>query len=497
MKYTLPKNIMQALSNFIADHLALNFPEDRWDDLQRYTTAAASASGYTDVERFILHMLSAPLSRENTAILAAHLTISETYFWREPQSFEALEQIIIPALILKRQNKEKYIKIWCAGCSTGEEPYSIAIALKRLIPKIEEWNILILATDINPEVLSKAATGEYGKWSFRETPEWLKETYFQQKTGNKSAVIPEIKQMVKFEYLNMAENIYPSILNDTNGMDVIFCRNMLMYFSQQRIRKVVRRLYNALVQGGYLIVSASELSVQYFQRFIPVNTPGMVLYQKVSRNIKNNYAGNFLEIPKKLNPFQLYPEPVKTHERLASQARKPQQEILPQLEIPAPANPDYDDSLILFELGNYAEVIHLLQKDDQTAQERLLLIRAFANTGNLGEAIRSCEQAISFSKLDPVLYYLYASILQENDQPEAAVASLKRAIYLDPGFVLAYYSLGNISRQLGNIKNARKYDGIVSAILNSCNQEDILVESEGITAGSFREIINISIEARE
>jgi chemotaxis protein methyltransferase CheR len=125
----------------------------------------------------------------------------------------------------------------------------------------------------------------------------------------------------------------------------------------------------------------------------------------------------------------------------------------------------------------------------------MLLIRAFANQGKLTEAIKSCEKAITSNKIDPRLHYLYATILQENNQPAEAVISLKCAIYLDPDFVLSYYLLGNIYQRLGNIKNAKKYFEIVLSILNKSSQEDILFESEGLTAGRFREIINVSLQA--
>jgi chemotaxis protein methyltransferase CheR len=185
MKLSIPDNILLQLSEFISSNFALHFPKERWNDLERNIVSASKEFGFSDTEKFIQHIITSPLTRENVEILAANLTINETYFWREPQTFEALEQTIIPELIRSRQNGNKRLRIWSAGCSTGEEPYSIAIALKRTIPDIKNWNISILATDINPRILSRAATGEYAKWSFRGVPKWLKENYFVQKPDNK------------------------------------------------------------------------------------------------------------------------------------------------------------------------------------------------------------------------------------------------------------------------------------------------------------------------
>ncbi|MDP2337062.1 MAG: CheR family methyltransferase [Bacteroidota bacterium] len=495
MKHTLPDNIILQLSGFIASNLALNFPKERWDDLERNIISAAKEFGYDDVEKFILHIMSSPLTHERMEVLASNLTISETYFWREPQTFEALEQIIIPELIRQRQKGEKRIRIWSAGCSTGEEPYSIAIALNRFIPDIKDWNISILATDINPRVLRKATTGEYGQWSFRGTPQWLKEKYFLQKTNNKLEIIPEIKRMVNYEYLNLAEDIYPSSLNNTNAMDIIYCRNVLMYFTQDRFRQIARRLYNSLVQDGYLVVSASELSLQNFPDFMPVNIPGMVIYQKSTKKIKNQYKFTIKETPPEPVLFQMPPEPEQPIESIKSQPREIENEILKTKDISKQIISVYEKSLKSYLQGNYSEAIDKLQKEVQTAEEQLLLIRAFANQGKLTDALKTCEKAIAANKLDPRLHYLYATILQENNQLDEAVASLKRATYLDSNFVLSYYSLGNIYQQLGHVKNAKKQYEIVLSILNKCSQEDILFESDGLTAGRFREIINASLLA--
>jgi len=193
--------------------------------------------------------------------------------------------------------------------------------------------------------------------------------------------------------------------------------------------------------------------------------------------------------------FQIQAEPDNTIESIIPLPGEIEHEILKKEEIPKQAVSIYEKSLKSYSQGNYADVINKLQKDNQTSEEQLLLIRAYANYGNLTEAIKSCEKAIKTNKTDPRLRYLFATILHENNQFNEAVVSLKRAIYLDTDFVLAYYSLGNIYQQLGNVKNAKKYYDIVLSILNKYGREDILFESEGLTAGRFREIVNASLQA--
>jgi len=485
--YALPEKTLMQLSEFISSNLALHFPKERWDDLERNIISASKEFGYKDAEIFIQHIISSPLTKEHVEILASNLTINETYFWREPQTFDALEQKIIPELIQQRQNGERRLRIWSAGCSTGEEPYSIAIALKRLIPNIKNWNISILATDISPRILHKAKIGIYGQWSFRNTPEWLKQNYFVQKPNNKFEIIPEIKSMVKFEYLNLAEDIYPLSLNDTNAMDIIYCRNVLMYFTQDRFRQVAHSLFNSLVMGGYLIVSASELSLQNFSEFTPVNIPDMVLYQKTSKNIKDWFKFSIMESEPK--PFFIKTAPKPEPSKLAI-------EIFNAEENNKKIAPINEKTLRTVSQENCTNVTDKLQKDTQTLDEQILLIRNFANEGKFLEAIELCKKVIASEKLEPGLHYLYATILQEDNKLDEAVESLKRSIYLDPNFVLAHYSLGKIYQRLGNIKNTNKCNENVLTILNKCSQDEILFESEGLTAGRLKEIISASNQKR-
>jgi chemotaxis protein methyltransferase CheR len=493
MNSSLPEITLMQLSEFITDNLALNFPKERWNDLERNIVAASNEFGFKDAEKFINHILSTPLDRTNIEILTAHLTNNETFFWREHASFEILEQVIIPELIQKRQ-KEKIIRIWSAGCSTGEEPYSIAIALDRVIPDIKDWNITILATDINPRVLNKAVSCEYTHWSFRGTPQWLKDKYFIETKDKKFGIIPKIKKMVKFDYLNLAEDVYPSTLNNTNAMDIIFCRNVLMYFTQNRFKQVVHSLYNSLKQESYLVVSASELSAQNFSGFKAINYPGAIIYQKTSK--KSKHTNNVPVIKEEPKPiiFQFPIQPITTIVKEELPVTKVIDVNKTEIEILIKIKSTYEDALLLYTQGNYSEVIGKLKNVAKTIDELILLIRAYANRGSISDALETCEKAISANKLEPRLHYLYATILQESNKLQEAVDSLKRAIFLDSDFVLSYYSLGNIYHRMGKNKNARKYYEIVLLILNKCNQEEILPESEGLTAGRFKEIINASIQ---
>ena len=179
MNHNLSDIEFSRVCKVIASHLGLHFPIDRQAYLNRNLALAAIDFGFQDTTRFIQWLISPAREKDQIECLAPYVTNSETYFWREPQVFAAFTQNILTELVNSKKDKVKSINIWCSACSTGEEAYSIAIALHRTITGIKDWNIKILATDINSKSLLKARTGVYGTTSFRNSPPWLKSGYFK------------------------------------------------------------------------------------------------------------------------------------------------------------------------------------------------------------------------------------------------------------------------------------------------------------------------------
>ena len=468
MQPALPDPLLARLSDFLAQQIGLHFPKERWSDLARRIAAAAPAFGAPDAESCVQRLLSAPLTRNQIEILASHLTVGETYFLREKKSFEILEEKIFPELLRAGMGADRRLRVWSAGCCTGEEPYSLAILLDRLIPDFERWNVTILATDINPEFLRKAADGLYSEWSFRDTPAWLRERYFKKRKNSRFEIDPHIRKRVTPSYLNLAEDIYPSLSNNTNAMDVIFCRNVLMYFTAARARKVVDNLYQCLVDGGWLVVSPTETSNLLFSRFATVEFPGAVLYRK-SAGAEPQFAARdaapaFTPLPEVLPPF----EPILSPQPPVWDAAEPVPPEAVRQEAGATPLPDPEES----------------------ERERLCRrARTCANQGRLAEAAEWCEKAIAADKLDPAAHYLLAVVEQERGQSDAAVRSLTRALYLDPDFALAHFALGNLRLSQGRQREAERHFETASVLLKAHPREEPLPESEGLTAGRLGEII--------
>ncbi|MBX9811299.1 MAG: chemotaxis protein CheR [Burkholderiales bacterium] len=454
----LQDSLLSRLSDSLIAQMGLHFPRERWGDLERGIAAAAHGFGFTETQSCLRWLVAAPLTRNQIEILAGHLTVGETYFFRDKRSFEVLEEHVFPELIRARDGMgERRLRVWSAGCCTGEEPYSIAMLLDRLIPNIREWNVSILATDINPESLRKAVQGVYGEWSFRDAPAWLRERYFKRRKDRRFEIRPHIRKRVTFSYLNLADDDYPSLSNDSNAMDVILCRNVLMYFAAERAKKVVGNLRRALFDGGWLITSPTETSSTLFSAFTAVEFPGVVLYRKMAdpglRPVVVRHQGPVLdEEPEALHPCRAL--------------MVPQQPAVPE--------------------GPHSEVQSQRHDEDGAPCQRA---RICANQGKLDEAIAWCEKAIAADKLNPAPHYLLATIQQECGQRDAAAQSLKRALYLDPNFVLAHFALGALRLSQGQRREAERHFDNVLALLHAHSQDEILSESEGLTAGRLGEII--------
>jgi chemotaxis protein methyltransferase CheR len=343
----------------------------------------------------------------------------------------------------------------------------------------------------------------YGEWSFRDSPAGFKERYFQQTADGRHAILPEIKKRVTFMTLNLAEDVYPSLATDTNAMDVIFCRNVLMYFAPAQARKALGNLRHALVEDGWLVVSPSEGPQALFSRFTPVNFPGVILYQKGNAKVHT-------EQPWTLSSHY---EPAETDPPLAFEAPLPwipptllamPTEIsilaLPEEPVQTESAPTpLEVATSFYQQGCYAEAADTLlasltanaAPDPQTFS---LLTRALANQGQLAGALNWCDRWVAADKLDASGHYLRAVVLQELGDNERAGPSLQRALYLQPDFVLAHFALANFARRRGKNDEADKHFANASHLLRGCQPGDLLPESDGLTAGRLTEIISSIVD---
>lgn len=430
---------MEEFSLFVARQTGMHFPRERWTDLSRAMAAIQWDGGGAGLNAGIDAMMQAANAKTSTQMLARHFSVGETYFFREPALFDALEYEVLPSLIAARRDTGKCLRIWSAGCCTGEELYSIAILLQRAIPDLQDWNLTLLGTDIHPQFLDKARLGVYRDWSFRDVPGWIRQCYFRPLGQDEYAIVPSLRRGVTFDYLNLATDAYPGQDGVMPRMDIVLCRNVLMYFKPELAGQVIGKLRHALAADGWLAVGAAETGMQAFLPFDRHQFAGATLYRNRGAESPPDsmHSHPFPAMPAG-KPAAMVPSS-HGNRRRRTEAEKP----LPPLAVQA---------------------------------------QRCADLGMLHEADRLCKAAIDTNKCDPALRYLHALILEEQGQPEAAAEALNQALYLDPSFVLAHFMLGNLCRRQRKEREADKHLANAAELLRRHAPRDMLPASDGIRA---------------
>ncbi len=476
----IPEDLLSQAGDFIRRATGLDFEKKNYRDLAQRLDMAARGMGHDDPVAFTHSLLSSSIDHTTLDSLVGYLTTSETFFFRDASLFEMLEMKLLPELIASKKDQGRYLRIWSAGCATGEEPYSLAILLDRILSEKEQWHITILATDINREILERARMGIYSKWSFRNTPKWVKDSCFTNIKQDRFEIKAHIRDMVTFTYLNLSEDIYPSLINNTSGMDLILCRNVLMYFSPDYFASTVERFYRCLSEGGYLIVSPVEISSFLFSSFRSLHYNDVTLYQKDSHSSHEDRLEHFAqsgEIPVRVSRKKRNVAPVCLKPFRSSQKSSPARG--------ATVTTSHGHRTVATPSAYETSPPEGYNKAD----ELISSARIKAGRGALDEALALCDEALSEDTLKPSPYFLRAMILEEMNRKKEATAALKKVLYLDPRHVLAHFSLGNIARDEGGAVAASRHYAHTLALLNRCDAGEILPESEGMTAGRLREIV--------
>lgn len=437
----------------VALRLGLAFPEARQTDLERGLLRACRSSRIPAPEPYVAWLATLSDQSPEWRRLASHLTVGETYFFRDHALFEALEKQILPSLIAARRAQGMLqLRLWSAGCATGEEPYSLAIILDRLLPDRSRWALTILATDISLEALHAAQHGTYRQWSFRNTPEWVRTRYFHNRDGETFEVAPGIRHTVVFAPLNLNDGSYPSVVTNTVAMDLIVCRNVLMYFTPQAQRATVARLREALVTGGWLVVSPAEASAELLSPLVPVQCSGAILHHKEALGL----------------PLAFAAERSAVTTSMASVEAKP---ALPGMSTAGPLVETQPDTPSL-----------------------LLRARGLADQGQLDEAHRLCELALAGDQLDPEAHLLLAAICQERGEVGTAVEALRRAIYLDPDSAPAHFLLGSLLLREGKRRRGQRSMETAVGLLDARPRDEVVPGTDGLSVGPLLEMARAYLE---
>jgi chemotaxis protein methyltransferase CheR len=407
--------------------IAIAVPQ-RADNLIRLERAR-DVAGCADFPTLAQRLAEEPLEGPAWTAAIQALTIGETYFFRHQPHFDLLRQEILPALIEARQTEERpWLRLWSAGCASGEEAYSLAIVVFELIADPERWSIFILGTDINPRALEQARAARYGRWSLRGCDPGFIARYFAADGGGVT-VNPEIRRMVTFFPLNLIDGGFPSAT--TRTMDVVLCRNVMIYFDQDTTRAVVSRLREALNPGGWLIVGPTEPAARTFDEFKTVMRAGVTVYRRAGpaeRKLVAPSGGDAMPA------------------------------VSSSVPIPAPADLD----------------------------AWLNAARQAADQGRPAEARGWCDRVIAADPTNADAYYLLGIAAVEEHLRDLAIRVLRKAVYLDPGFVLAHHALASELLAAGDEVAAARGFANVARELDRMVPEQALRGGADVTAAELR-----------
>jgi len=251
------------ISKLIKTRSGLALTPDKAYLLESRLMPVARRHGHNGLEELIGAMRTRKEESVIVEVVEA-MTTNESFFFRDIKPFDLLRDEVLPPMLEKRAGK-KHLKIWCAAASSGQEPYSIAIVLKELGAKLAGWNLDILGTDISNEILKKASNGMYSQFEVqRGMPIQLLLKYFDKKDETWE-IKPEIKNMVRYKYYNLLENLAP-----LGGFDIVFCRNVLIYFDAETKGKVLAQIAALMPEDGMLFLGGAETVLGVTDKFKPV-----------------------------------------------------------------------------------------------------------------------------------------------------------------------------------------------------------------------------------
>ncbi|MDD5275758.1 MAG: methyltransferase domain-containing protein [Methylovulum sp.] len=410
--------------------------------LTAYTGLTIAPSDYDKAVRFLQHRvaelrlfdLSSYLGLLETQSLAADqewqhivqvLTVPESFFLRDKGQMQILKEHILPELI-QRNHHSRQLRLWSAGCSTGEEPYSLALLLQQLLPDIHDWDVLILGTDINDKVLAKARAGLYTRWSLRDVgPEVL--AYFHPAAHGQLALDASIRDRVSFRRTNLLQTPFPDF--EINDIDLILCRNVFIYFDQQAIATVLAKFTQTLKPEGYLLTGHGEL----YQQALNGLETRLFLESVVYQRIANKRAA----LPPLLLPvIEAIAPMVSTKTVTDSTAPKSATVALP-LTASARMKQAYLQE-------DYAAVLAIAQTQPSQGTDfetYYWSAKAFACIGQYHAAETRLQDALALKPRSVSCHYLLAHVKESQNDLENAKALLQKTILLDETFVPAYLDL--------------------------------------------------------
>ncbi len=415
--------------------------------------------------------------------LIVELVVGETYFFRFPEQFDFIRETVANHF-QDRASQARTLRVWSAGCASGEEPYSLAILFR-------EMGILdrthILATDISRFALDRAKQGRYREWSFRGA-DAVRAKQQAASDGDGFVLREEVRRAVHFAYLNLALDVYPSFVTGTRDLDLILCRNVLIYFDRDTVGRVAQRFHDSLTPGGWLVTAASDPPLDDFAPFETVSARGGIYYRRpvankvAARTQANNderIGGEIPYVRAAAHPNDGTPDADASRDGLTSV----------RTEEPIASLDDIRKSLLA---GNYEQVVTMTESRLDTPAACVLYVKAMANN-DATQAERVCRSLVKQHPLSAELHYLHAVLLMERRRNEDALTAARKALYLDRSVAIAHFTLGTLARRMGDADLARRAFRNAREMCRNHSAADVVRFADDETYGSLSRAVDLQL----
>ncbi|MDY6843792.1 MAG: CheR family methyltransferase [Thermodesulfobacteriota bacterium] len=429
--------------------------------------------------------------------LINEITVPETYFFRDKNQCDVLRDHILVGF--SRSKREKRLRIWSAGCSTGEEAYTAAIIITQAIPDYKLWNIEIIGTDINQKSIEKARKGIYSKKSFRGVSEEIVDRYFNKKASGMSVNDP-LRSLVKFSTFNMKLDegfLFPYRYHE---FDLIICRNVLIYFEKMTAKNILRGFYDSLQQDGYLLLGHSETSFDLKEMFQQIRLNDTFIYRKrepASHSQKSTVLTTHKEMWRQADRVKggdwvsVHRHPAINKKRTLTNGFQPHVSSFSS-EIRNTISVHYQNALTLYFQERFleaeSEIKVFLTHDSECIEGLLLASLIQINLGNFCHAKKCVQKIQQKDEFFPDAYFILGMIHESENNYGEAIRAYQSALFLNGNFFLAYFMLGYLYQKIGKIADSVHSFKNALKVIEAESEERVRLLSGGFSKRSFGEI---------
>ena len=494
---------LAAVARVLQDTTGLIFPPNRREPAE---AGMRRAMAHLGVDAFDLRRaIAVPGIARDT--LVTELTVGETFFFRESGQLDFLRDSVLPSL-RDSIGDARPLRMWSAGSATGEEAYSLAMVLREAG---WSWPASILGTDLVPARLAAARRGRYTHWSMRGVPEAAIDRYFVRQ-DKYFLVREDIRTSVEFRVLNLADDDYPSSSSGVGLMDVIFCRNVLIYFDKPNVESIVRRLLASLAPDGWLFLGASDPAIADLVQCEVVLTgaglayrplpPGSVMSRRadlatpVSTLVVDNAVFEPFTPPTGFNTKSMdevdYASPAIDTYTVPHDADEKPAVVEETSAVPARGFAE------LYDGGDYSAAASAarlaIEGGDTSERAWTLLIRSLANEGRLEAAGEAAAAALDYHGMSAEVSYLNGMLLAQSGRHADAAAAFKRSLYLDARFAIAHLALGDALFAVGDPAAARRAYSNAEAVLRTMGTDSVVSGADGLPVARLLHIARYHLQ---